>query len=132
MSQIFRRIRNIAKSYLNDREYATVSDLKDQDEELKKIIEELNSDKKKYESREKEGRNENKTDGKMSINKAFAVLGIDDNSTNEQIKDAYKRKVREYHPDKVAALGSDLQELAARKTIEINEAYRFLKNFRGF
>ncbi len=132
MSQIFRRIRNIAKSYLNDREYASVSDLKDQDDELKKIIEELNSDKKKYEERDKEERHENKTDGKMSLNKAFALLGIDDNSTNDQIKDAYKRRIREYHPDKVAALGSDLQELAERKTIEINEAYQFLKKFRGF
>ena len=32
----------------------------------------------------------------------------------------------EYHPDKVAHLGEELQELAHRKALEIQEAYRQL------
>jgi DnaJ-class molecular chaperone len=54
-------------------------------------------------------------------------LGIEPDATQTQIKSAYRKAMSEYHPDKVAHLGADLKELAARRTVEINEAYSKLR-----
>ncbi len=51
------------------------------------------------------------------------VLGVDKNSSLDVIKKAYRQKMTEYHPDKVASLGKELRDLAEQKTKEINEAY---------
>jgi hypothetical protein len=56
----------------------------------------------------------------------FMVLGIRLGATQEEIRSAYKREMASYHPDKVAHLGQELQELAKRKTQEINHAYHDL------
>lgn len=56
----------------------------------------------------------------------FTVLGVSRNATFEEIKSAYRTKMREYHPDKVASLGAELRELAERKAKQINEAYEML------
>ncbi len=44
----------------------------------------------------------------------------------ETIQTAYKARMNEYHPDKVAHLGEDLQKLAHRKALEIQRAYQQL------
>ena len=36
------------------------------------------------------------------MEKYFSLLGVDENSTIEEIKKAYKAKVRQTHPDKFA------------------------------
>lgn len=56
----------------------------------------------------------------------FTVLGVARNATFEEIKTAYRTKMREYHPDKVASLGAELRELAERKAKQINEAFEAL------
>ena len=56
----------------------------------------------------------------------FTVLGVARNATFEEIKSAYRTKMREYHPDKVASLGAELRELAERKAKQINEAFEAL------
>jgi len=53
----------------------------------------------------------------------FEVLEIDPDSSREEIKAAYRKLMKEYHPDKVAMLGKDLKALAESKTKEISEAY---------
>lgn len=52
------------------------------------------------------------------------VLGVAANATPDQIKDAYRTLMSQYHPDKVASLGEELQVLAERKSKEISAAYR--------
>ena len=54
----------------------------------------------------------------------FEVLGIRPNSTQEQIRAAYREQVARYHPDKHR--GNPLEELAAAKLVEINRAYEIL------
>lgn len=54
---------------------------------------------------------------------AHAVLGIPKGASPQQIQEAYRGLVTKYHPDKVSHLGSEFQEIAARKTLEINAAY---------
>jgi len=54
----------------------------------------------------------------------YHILGIDQRANKEEIERAYKRLAAKYHPDKVTHLGKDFQELAHRKFIEIQKAYR--------
>ena len=58
---------------------------------------------------------------------AYTVLGIDRSASSKDIHSAYRARMREYHPDKVAHLGEDLQQLAHAKCQEIQRAYQQLK-----
>jgi len=55
------------------------------------------------------------------------VLGVPRSASQEEIRAAYRARMREYHPDRVAHLGEDLQRLALRKTLEIQEAFERLR-----
>ncbi len=57
----------------------------------------------------------------------YEVLGIPASASAETIQSAYKARMNEYHPDKVAHLGEELQELAHRKALEIQQAYQKLR-----
>ncbi len=53
----------------------------------------------------------------------WEVLGVGPGAGDEEIAQAYKRKISEYHPDKVARMGDEIRALAERKSKEINAAY---------
>ncbi len=57
----------------------------------------------------------------------YEVPGIPASASAETIQSAYKARMNEYHPDKVAHLGEELQELAHRKALEIQQAYQQLR-----
>jgi len=57
---------------------------------------------------------------------AYAVLGVHRSATEKEIQSAYRARMQEYHPDKVAHLGQDLQQLAHEKCQEIQQAYKKL------
>jgi DnaJ-domain-containing protein 1 len=57
----------------------------------------------------------------------YQILGIDSSASGEEIQSAYKARMHEYHPDKVAHLGEELQEVAHRKAVEIQQAYEQLR-----
>ncbi len=57
----------------------------------------------------------------------YEVLGIASSASREAIQAAYKARMNEYHPDKVAHLGEDLQKLAHRKSLEIQQTYQQLR-----
>lgn len=59
------------------------------------------------------------------------VLQIPATADANEIRSAYKSLMGQYHPDKVASLGKDLQELAEKKSKEITEAYRAAMKERG-
>jgi DnaJ domain len=54
----------------------------------------------------------------------WQVLEISEQATFEDVKAAYRTKIKECHPDKVIGLAREFQELADRKTKEINRAFR--------
>ena len=56
----------------------------------------------------------------------YGVLGVERSADRADIRAAYRARMSEYHPDKVAHLGEDLQKLAHDKALEIQEAYRQL------
>jgi uncharacterized membrane protein YkvA (DUF1232 family) len=57
----------------------------------------------------------------------YAVLGIERGASREQITHAYREQMKRYHPDRVADLGEELQQVAHEKTVEIQRAYEELK-----
>jgi DnaJ-domain-containing protein 1 len=59
------------------------------------------------------------------------VLEISPVAPVEEIRDAYKRLMSLYHPDKVASLGPELGALAERKSKEVTVAYREAMQSRG-
>jgi len=65
--------------------------------------------------------------GKMD---PYTLLEVSPRATPEEIKTAYKRAVARYHPDKVAHLGKEFQELAHNKLLAIQQAYESLQGTR--
>jgi DnaJ like chaperone protein len=61
----------------------------------------------------------------------FAVLGVPEHSSIEEIHAAYRKLMSQYHPDRVASLGVELRELAEKKAKEINAAYDAAQKVRG-
>ncbi|WP_026894042.1 J domain-containing protein [Clostridiisalibacter paucivorans] len=59
----------------------------------------------------------------------YKVLGVREGASEEEIKIAYKKLVKKYHPDQYA--NNPLSDLAEEKLKDINEAYNKLINNRG-
>jgi hypothetical protein len=57
----------------------------------------------------------------------YEVLGITASATIEEVKAAYRRLAKMYHPDRVADLGPEFGVLAERRMKEINAAYAQLE-----
>ncbi len=57
----------------------------------------------------------------------YEILAIDSSASGEEVQAAYKARMHEYHPDKVAHLGEELQKVAHRKAVEIQQAYEQLR-----
>ena len=59
----------------------------------------------------------------------YAVLGVGQNASDEEIKKAYRELARKYHPDNYA--NNPLADLAEEKMKEINEAYDAINKRRS-
>ncbi|MBI4312620.1 MAG: J domain-containing protein [Chloroflexi bacterium] len=57
----------------------------------------------------------------------YEVLDVSPEATPEEVRAAYRRKVQQYHPDKVADLGPEIRDVADKRMKEINAAYEELK-----
>jgi DnaJ-domain-containing protein 1 len=61
-----------------------------------------------------------------SLRQAIEILGLPPKTTTSQAKARFRELMAQYHPDKVAHLGPELRELAAKKALQINLAYQFI------
>lgn len=59
----------------------------------------------------------------------YQVLGVSPNASDDEIKTAYRKLVKKYHPDNYA--NNPLADLATEKMKEINEAYNTITQERG-
>ena len=71
---------------------------------------------------------------RANVSTSYTVLGVTQGATNEEIKKAYRKLAKEYHPDVVAnkGMGEDFQKFAAEKMRAVNSAYDAVKEARGF
>jgi hypothetical protein len=51
------------------------------------------------------------------------VLGVARSATHAEVAAAYRARISEYHPDKVAKMGIEIRAVAERKSKQINIAY---------
>ncbi|MGL4362882.1 MAG: DnaJ domain-containing protein [Cellulosilyticaceae bacterium] len=66
------------------------------------------------------------------VKKYSDILGVSEDATMNEVKKAYRKMAKEYHPDKFSKEGIPTEELtfANKKITEINEAYEYLKNVK--
>ena len=58
---------------------------------------------------------------------AFALLGVGQGCTPDELAHAYHQKMSQWHPDKLENMAPELKGYATRQTQRINEAYQKLK-----
>ncbi len=68
-----------------------------------------------------------------AIADAYKLLGVDRQSSDEEVKKAYRRLMNQHHPDKLVAKGlpQEMMDMANRKTMEIKSAYELIKKSRS-
>lgn len=62
------------------------------------------------------------------MNDPYKVLGVERNASDDEIKEAYRKLARKYHPDNYG--DNPLSDLAEEKMQEINQAYDAIVNMR--
>lgn len=72
-------------------------------------------------------------DSRTALKDAFAVLGVQENTPEAEIKKAYRRLMNQHHPDKLVAKGlpQEMIDVANRKTQEIRDAWETIKKHRS-
>lgn len=70
----------------------------------------------------------------QSLADANQILGVSDDDDEKTVKRAYRKRMAEHHPDKLASKGLPKQalEMAKNKTQDIQAAYELIKERRGF
>lgn len=63
----------------------------------------------------------------------YAILGVSENATMDEVRTAYRKKVKDFHPDKLAAknLPEELLKFSSDKFNEIQGAYDAIKMYRN-
>ncbi len=68
----------------------------------------------------------------LTLESAYAIIGVDKNTSDRDLKKAYRRLMSQHHPDKLVAKGlpEEMIKDATEKTQKIKEAYEFIKAAR--
>lgn len=126
MGQIFNRIKRIIKSnLLEENESFTSATFWDDEEQLKREFDEA------LRNTQQNNQSTKPNFQDISLEMAYKILGVESTATFEEIKIAYKRRVKQYHPDLIENMGQELQDLAKQKIQEINFAFDLIKKSRG-
>lgn len=63
---------------------------------------------------------------------AYKILEISKSATDNEVKKAYRKMAKKYHPDKVIHLGKEHQKGAEEKFRQVQSAYETIQKERGF
>lgn len=72
------------------------------------------------------------TNRTTSYSSAYKILEIEPNASEDEVKKAYRKMAKKYHPDRVASLGESHQKAAKEKFQKVQEAYEIIRERRGF
>jgi len=69
----------------------------------------------------------------MTISAAYELFGCDEQSTDMDVKRAYRETAKRYHPDilRAANVPEDLIAIANAKMVKLNEAWELIRHDRG-
>lgn len=65
------------------------------------------------------------------VDSAYKILETTKSATNDEIKKAYRKMAKKYHPDKLQSVGEEHKEGAKEKFQKIQSAYEKIKAERG-
>lgn len=80
-----------------------------------------------YRKAEQDQQNQTETIQQEVDKSPYEVLGISEQATVKEIREAFKKKALENHPDRTAGLGEEYKQLAEKRMKEINFAYEQLR-----
>jgi len=66
-----------------------------------------------------------------SSDSSYKILEIEKSATNDEVKKAYRKMVKKYHPDKLQHLGEEHVKGAEEKFKEVQKAYEQIQSERG-
>lgn len=80
----------------------------------------------------KYGSNANMPPQQDEIDNAYSVLGVSVDTSEAELKKAYRRLMSQHHPDKLISKGlpDEMIEIATKKSKEIQKAYELIKRAR--
>ena len=110
-------------------------DLKPQEQQLfHQMLSLLEFNRLEFEHLERDVKNELLDPSRVSLNEAYAVLGVQYDASEEELKKVYRRLMGQYHPDRLQAdqVSSDEMRLASERAYKIKSAYEQVKKMRGF
>jgi len=64
------------------------------------------------------------------LDAAYRVLGVSASAADEEVEKAFRRRISDYHPDKVAGAAEEIRQLAETRASEINTAYETIQKAR--
>jgi len=67
----------------------------------------------------------------VDMNTYYTILEVNPKASDEEVKKAYRRMAKKFHPDRVSTLGEDVQKAAQVKFQKLLEAYEMVKKERG-
>src|SRR5699024_3515177 len=67
-----------------------------------------------------------------SADDAYKILEIDQNASENEIKKAYRKMVKKYHPDKLVDMDEAYKKGAREKFNKVQEAYDKIRREKGF
>lgn len=75
--------------------------------------------------------NESRKSNNVSVNNAYKILGVNEETPDAEVKKAYRTLASTYHPDKFATLGDEAIRQATESMKQINNAWDVVKSARG-
>jgi len=67
--------------------------------------------------------NDRSDDDSVNLDWAYKILGVPSNTSIERIKEVYRFKVQQVHPDKIDFMDEEIKKFAQSKFVMLKKAY---------
>jgi len=65
-----------------------------------------------------------------NIENDYKILEIDNNASDDEVKKAYRKMAKKYHPDKLQGVSEDIVKMAKEKFNKVTQAYNRIMDSR--